>query len=373
MKPTNGQAIIQLFETWSPKKLMAMEQDPIGLAIGTLNKAVTKVLVTLDVTDEVVDEAIAAGCELIIAHHPPIFRKLAHIRTDTPQGKLYEKLIKNDLAVYAAHTNLDVAEGGVNDLLAEALQLQNIGILTPTYTEQLFKLAVYIPREHALKLRVALAQIGAGQMGAYDSCSFQTSGEGRFRALDHAQPFVGTVGDIHMEPEEKVEVVIPQPLINKALRMMKQNHPYEEVAYDLYALATPAKQYGIGRIGLLAEPMTLAQFGAHVKKAFHVPTVRAVGDLHAIVRKVAVLGGSGDSYVSKAKYAGADVFVTGDISFHIAQDAEATGLSLIDPGHHIEAIMKQGVANKMTVLCTEHKMAVEFIPSNLSTEPFKFI
>lgn len=373
MKPTNGQAIIQLFESWSPKKLVAMDNDPIGLAIGTLNKPVTKVLVTLDVTDEVADEAIASGCELIIAHHPPIFRKLANIRTDTPQGKLYEKLIKHDIAVYAAHTNLDVAEGGVNDLLAEALQLQDIKFLTPTYTEELFKLAVYIPQQHALKLRVALAQVGAGKIGEYDSCSFQTTGEGRFRALDNATPFSGTIGEIHMEPEEKVEVVVPQSLINKVIRTMKQNHPYEEVAYDLFALATPAKEYGIGRIGVLSEPMTLAQFGAHVKTTLQVPAVRAVGKLDALVRKVAVLGGSGDHYVSKAKFAGADVFVTGDVSFHIAQDAEAAGINIIDPGHHVECVMKKGVANKMTILCTEHKMAVEFIASKISTEPFTFL
>ena len=153
MKIPNGNEIIQLFESWSPKSIACMENDPIGLAIGTLNKSISKVLVTLDVNDDVADEAIATGCQLIIAHHPPIFRKLSNLRTDTPAGKLYEKLIKNDIAVYAAHTNLDVAFGGVNDLLADALQLENKQIFEQTYSENLMKLAVFVPDGHADSVR----------------------------------------------------------------------------------------------------------------------------------------------------------------------------------------------------------------------------
>lgn len=373
MKLAKGQTVIQIFESWSPKKLASMENDPIGLAIGTLDKNVSKVLVTLDVNDAVVDEAIENQCELIIAHHPPIFRKLANLRTDTPQGKLFEKLIKNDIAVYAAHTNLDVAEGGVNDLLADALQLENTQVLVPTHTEQLMKLAVYMPIEHAEKMRTALSQVGAGRLGAYDSCSYQTTGEGRFRALEEATPYVGDKGKVHMEPEVKLEVVFPESLKNKVVKTMQQNHPYEEVAYDLFSLQTTAKTLGLGRIGKLANEMTLQQFCEHVKMTLQVPAVRVVGDLQSTIKKVAVLGGDGNKYVSAAKYAGADVFVTGDLYFHVAQDAEALGLSVVDPGHHVESVMKQGVADKMTALCAEHKVNCEFIVSQLKTEPFKFV
>lgn len=373
MKAVSGQTIIQLFESWSPKKYAAMENDPIGLAVGTLNKNITKVLVTLDVNHAVVDEAIEKGCELIIAHHPPIFRKLAHLRTDSPQGQLFEKLIKHDIAVYAAHTNLDVAEGGVNDLLAKALELHETKVLVPTYKEHYFKLAVYIPESHAKQLRTALAQIGAGHIGDYDSCSFQTAGEGRFRALDGATPFVGEKGEVHLEAEVKVEVVIPESLQKKAIRTMKQNHPYEEVAYDLYRLETVSKEMGLGRLGLLENPMTLKEFAEHVKRTLHVPAVRVVGDVTSTVQKIAVLGGDGNKYVSAAKYAGADVFVTGDLYFHVAQDAEALGLSIVDPGHHVESVMKEGVANKMTALCAEQNIPCEFIISEPSTEPFQFI
>lgn len=373
MKIANGHEIIQLFESWSPKKLACMENDPIGLAIGTLNKEVKKVLVTLDVNDEVADEAIQKGCQLIIAHHPPIFRKLANLRTDTPAGKLYEKLIKNDIAVYAAHTNLDVASGGVNDLLADALQLENKQILEKTYHENLMKLAVFVPDEYAEKVRFALAKAGAGHIGNYDSCSFSTNGQGRFRALEGADPFIGEIGEMETTDEEKIEVVFPHSIKNKVLKALLNAHPYEEPAYDVYTLAVETKEMGIGRVGTLKEPMTLKQFAQFVKTQLNVPMVRVVGQTETFISKVAVLGGDGNTYIHAAKRSGADVFVTGDVKFHIAQDAQNLGLNIIDPGHHVEKVMIKGVADKMAQLCSNSKLSVEFIQSEIDTEPFIFI
>ncbi|KYG92268.1 Nif3-like dinuclear metal center hexameric protein [[Bacillus] sp. KCTC 13219] len=373
MKLVNGNEIIQLFESWSPKKLACMPNDPIGLAIGTVNKTVTKVLVTLDVTMAVVEEAIEQGCELIIAHHPPIFRKLSHLRTDTPAGQLYEKCLKHDIAVYAAHTNLDVVEGGVNDLLADALQLENRKILEHTYSEQLIKLAVYVPAEYATTVRTALANARAGQIGAYDTCSFTTAGEGRFRALEGAKPFVGEIGEVNIEPEQKIEVVFPSSQKNRVLKAMLNAHPYEEPAYDVWAMALTTNEAGLGRIGTLQEPLTLQQFAEFVKVQLNVPCLRVVGDLQQTVAKVAVVGGDGNSYIAAAKRAGADVFVTGDIGFHMAQDAEVNGLSIVDPGHHVEKVMIKGVTEKMTALCKEKKLPVQFIESTIHTEPFQFI
>ena len=373
MKKANGNEVIQLFESWSPKKLACMPNDPIGLAIGTLNKNVSKVLVTLDVTDAVVDEAIASGCELIIAHHPPIFVKLSNLRTDNPQGRLYEKLIKNDIAVYAAHTNLDVAQGGVNDLLADALKLQNRQILEQTYSESMMKLAVFVPNEAADTVRAALATAGAGEIGNYDTCSFSSVGEGRFRALEDANPYVGAIGEVQIEPEQKIEVVFPQSIKNKVLKAMLNVHPYEEPAYDLFTLDVQTNEQGLGRIGKLAEPMTLKAFAEFVKVQLDVPCVRVVGPVDGLVQKVAIVGGDGNKYIRTAKFAGADVFVTGDIGFHMAQDAEVQGLSIVDPGHHVEKVMIKGVAEKMATLCTSKKLQVEFIQSAIHTEPFTFI
>ncbi|QBK26260.1 Nif3-like dinuclear metal center hexameric protein [Ureibacillus thermophilus] len=372
MKKANGNEIIQLFESWVPKKLACMENDPIGLAIGTLNKEVTKVLVTLDVNEEVADEAIEKGCQLIIAHHPPIFRKLSNLRTDTPSGKLYEMLIKNDIAVYAAHTNLDVAEGGVNDLLADALELENREILEKTYSEHLMKLAVFVPVDHAEELRYVLAKAGAGKIGNYDSCSYSTAGTGRFRPLEGANPYIGDVGEIESTEEEKIEVVFPTSMKNRILKAMLNAHPYEEPAYDLYTLAQETNEYGIGRIGTLKETMTLRQFAEYVKERLNVPMVRIVGKENETVSKVAVLGGDGNKYIHIAKRAGADVFVTGDMYFHVAQDAQAIGLNIVDPGHHVEKVMIKGVKEKMTALC-DGKLDVEFIESEVNTEPFIFI
>ena len=373
MKSVNGNEIIQLFESWSPKKYACMPNDPIGLAIGTLNKPISNVLVTLDVTHEVVDEAITQGCELIIAHHPPIFMKLSNLRTDNPQGALYEKCLKNDIAVYAAHTNLDVAPGGVNDLLADALKLENRQILDHSYDEHMMKLAVFVPTTESEAMREVLAKAGAGRIGNYEACSYTLAGEGRFRALDGANPTVGEVGELHVEREEKVEVVFPSSIKNKVLKAMLNAHSYEEPAYDLMAMEIKTNEQGLGRIGKLKEPMTLKEFAEFVKVQLDVPALRVVGPLDRSVQKVAVVGGDGNKYIKTAKFAGADVFVTGDIGFHMAQDAEVNGLSIVDPGHHVEKVMIKGVADKMTQLCTVKKLPVTFIESNVHTEPFKFI
>ncbi|GLC88589.1 Nif3-like dinuclear metal center hexameric protein [Lysinibacillus piscis] len=373
MKAVNGQEIIQLFEAWSPKKLACMDNDPIGLAIGSLNKSVSKVLVTLDVNEAVVDEAIAQGCELIIAHHPPIFRRLAHIRTDQPAGRLYEKLLKNDIAVYAAHTNLDVAEGGVNDLLADALQLEKRTILEETYAEKLLKLVVFVPTVHADTVREALAKAGAGRIGAYEACSYTTMGEGRFRALEGATPYVGQIGTLHIEEEVKIEVVLPESSKNRVLKAMLNAHPYEEPAYDIICLEQQTNVMGLGRVGYLPQEMTLQNFANFVKQQLDVPAVRVVGDLQSKIKKVALVGGDGNKYIYAAKRAGADVFLTGDMYFHTAQDAQAIGLQIIDPGHHVEKVMIAGVANKMANLCEQQKFAVTFIQSAIHTEPFIFV
>ena len=372
MKETNGQHIISLFEQWAPKSL-AVDGDPVGLQIGTLNKTITKVLVTLDVNLDTVEEAIVNGCELIIAHHPPIFRGLKNMRTDLPQGILIEKLIKHDIAVYAAHTNLDIATGGVNDLLAAALQLENIEILEQTYSEQIMKLAVFTPKESTELIRTALASAGAGQMGDYTDCSFTSKGEGRFKPSDLADPFIGQANELAIVEEDKVEVIFPKSMKNKVLKALLTNHPYEEPAYDLLLQESEVNEKGLGRIGTLQERQTLSEYAQVVKKQLNVPFVRVVGDLTKEVKKVAVLGGDGNKYIQTAKRAGADVFITGDLYFHVAQDAEAIGLAVIDPGHHVEQIMKIGVAEYMTELCSHNKLAVEFIPSKISTEPFQLI
>ncbi|SER82817.1 Nif3-like dinuclear metal center hexameric protein [Psychrobacillus sp. OK032] len=372
MKQPNGQQIISLFEQWAPKSL-AVEGDSIGLQVGTLNKPVSKVLVTLDVNQKVVQEALELGCELIIAHHPPIFRGLKNMRTDLPQGKLVEQLIKHNIAVYAAHTNLDIATGGVNDLLANALKLENVEILEQTTAEKLMKLAVFTPKESTEQVRTALANAGAGQIGDYTNCSFTSQGEGRFKPSACADPYIGNANVLTVVAEDKVEVVFPISIKNRVLKALLTSHPYEEPAYDLLLMDVEVNEKGLGRIGTLANPVTLSEYAQTVKEQLQVPFVRVVGELDKPVQKVAVLGGDGNKYIQTAKRAGADVFITGDMYFHVAQDAEAIDLAVIDPGHHVESIMKTGVADYMNTACIEKKLACTFIPSKLSTEPFQLI
>lgn len=371
-KIPNGHEIIQLFEEFSPKKY-AMEGDKIGLQVGTLNKPVKSVMIALDVLEEVVDEAIEKGVDLIIAHHPPIFRPLKSIVTDQPAGRILEKCIKHDIAVYAAHTNLDVAEGGVNDLLASALELQDIEVLVPTYEEKLKKLVVFVPAEHADSVRSAICEAGAGAIGNYSHCTYNGSGTGTFLPMDGANPFIGTSGKLEKVEEVKIETIVPESKLKKVLKSMLNAHPYEEVAFDIYPLENSGPSLGLGRIGTLPKEMSLEEFAGHVKKALDVEKVRVVGNLDETVKKVAVLGGDGNKYFTHAKFKGAHVYVTGDMYYHTAHDAMMMGLNIVDPGHNVEKVMKQGVSNYLSEVFRQKKLEVKVFPSKIHTDPFKFI
>ncbi|UII54900.1 Nif3-like dinuclear metal center hexameric protein [Cytobacillus spongiae] len=371
MKKVNGHEVIQLFESFSPK-IYAMEGDKIGLQIGKLNQPISNVLVTLDVLEEVVDEAIEKDVQLIIAHHPPIFRPLQKITTDTSSGRIIEKLIKHDIAVYAAHTNLDVAKGGVNDLLAESLQLKNVEVLVPTFETRLKKLVVFVPRENADQLKAAIGNAGAGAIGNYSHCSYSSDGMGEFIPGNGSNPYIGERGKLEQVEETRIETIFPAHLEKKILTAMFKHHPYEEVAYDVYPLENKGEALGLGRIGDIDE-MTLEEFADHVKKSLDVKGVRVVGNLSDKVKKVAVLGGDGNKYISSAKFKGADVYVTGDMYFHVAHDALMMGLNIVDPGHHIEKVMKKGVAELLTKMCEEKGYEVTVFPSTLNTDPFQFL
>ena len=371
MKKINGHEIIQLFEQFSPKQY-AMEGDRIGLQIGRLNKPVHRVMTALDVLEEVVDEAIEKEVDLIIAHHPLIYRPLKNIMTDQMPGRMIEKLLKHDITVYAAHTNLDVAKGGVNDLLAEALELSNTEVLVPTHEIHLKKLVVYVPTEQCKRVKEALGNAGAGAIGNYSHCLFSSSGIGQFLPEENANPYIGDKGKLEQVNEERIETLFPDYLEKKVVQAMIKAHPYEEVAYDIYRVDNKGESLGLGRIGEIQE-VTLGEFANIVKNALDVPTVRVVGDLQSKIRKVAVLGGDGNKYISSAKFKGADVYITGDLYYHVAHDAMMMGLNVIDPGHNVEKIMKKGVANYLTKVSVEKGYDVSVFPSEQKTDPFQFV
>lgn len=357
-------------EDWAPKEL-AYDWDNVGLQIGSFQKPVRKIMITLDVLESVVDEAVEKDVDLIIAHHPFMFNPMQQLDTDTVKGRIIHKLLQHDITVYASHTNLDVAPGGVNDMLCDLLGIENREALIPTYTEPLYKLTVYVPISYADAIRNALGDAGAGHIGNYSHCTFQTEGQGTFKPLEGTNPHIGIQGKLEYVEEVKIETIIEQSKLNDVVQAMIKLHPYEEVAYDVYPLENAGVTYGIGRVGNLAEQKSLQELCEQVKADFDVSSVRVTGDLANKIKKVAVLGGSGEKYIHKAKEMGADVYITGDMTFHSAQDAWQMDLPVIDAGHYIEKVMKQ--ATKQYLDQQLHNKNLEVIVSEANTNPFQFL
>lgn len=325
-------AIIEAMDKLAPRHL-AESWDNVGLLLGSPDQAVSNILVALDVTSAIAEKARRDGVDLIIAHHPLIFKALTGIRTDLQPGKTIAILLKNDIALFAAHTNLDTAPGGVNDILASRLGLVDSRPLSPDHPEKLLKLAVFVPESHVEEVRQAIAAAGAGHIGNYSHCTFQTAGTGTFLPLDGTNPFIGKPGKLEYAPEFRLETVLPEAVSGRVISAMLKAHPYEEVAYDIYALENPAIIHGLGRVGRLAESTALTDFVDAIKKALAIQQVRVAGAIARTVCTVAVCGGAGGSLVRKAAAAGADVLVTGDVKYHEAQEARELGLVVIDAGH----------------------------------------
>lgn len=367
-KQINNASVFQVIESWAPKSL-AYEWDNVGLQIGSYNNQAHKVMVTLDVLESVVDEAIEKEVDLIIAHHPLLFRSLKQINVDTPIGRTIKKLMNHHITVYAAHTNLDIANGGVNDLLCDELNIKKQDYLVHTGTEDLYKVMVYVPLSHANEVRDAMSNAGAGHIGNYSHCTFQTEGQGTFKPLEGTNPYTGKINQLEYVEEVKIETIVEESTLKSVIHSMKNAHPYEEVAYDLYHLANEGESFGLGRIGLLKEQLTLESLCKHVKKTFALDHVRVIGNLSKSVHRVAVIGGSGEKYIHQAKQRGADVLITGDVTFHMAQEAEEIGLAVIDAGHYIEVVMKEAIKSKLENHFSD--TCANFIISETNTNPFQ--
>src|SRR5699024_2367540 len=370
MKEVKHQTIIQTLEKWAPKNL-AYDWDNVGLQVGAMNDRTKNVLVTLDVLESTVDEAIEQDANLIIAHHPMIFKPLKTIDFNSPKGRVIKKLIEHNITVYAAHTNLDIAKGGVNDLLIDVFPITEKTNLIPFKNEALFKLVVFVPVDHESKVRDALSEGGAGHIGHYSHCTFQTKGQGTFKPLEGTNPYIGKQDRLEFVDEYKIESIVKEQQLSTAIDAMIKSHPYEEVAYDIIPLANKGMTFGLGRIGNLHQPMTLKELCDHVKSAFKMTHVRVTGDVTKKVKRAAILGGSGEKYLTKAKHAGADVYITGDMSFHQAQLAEDIGLAVIDAGHYIEQAVTKAIQDKLQPKCVDQH--VDVLVSNINTDPFQFM
>jgi dinuclear metal center YbgI/SA1388 family protein len=306
--------------------------DNSGLIIGDDSNEITGVLICLDSTEEVVEEAVLKKCNLIIAHHPIIFGGIKKINSQNYVGRTIVKAIKNNISIYACHTNLDNTKEGVNKKIADKLGLLNLSMLQPK-PDTLKKLVVFVPKENAEILKKALFDAGAGEIGNYNNCSFTSTGIGTFKPLVGANPQVGTINKLHQSNEEKVEVVFQVPLQNEVVKAMLGSHPYEEVAYEIYTLSNTNRYIGSGMIGYLPHEIEEVAFLENVKKVMKANCIKHTQLLNKKVLKVAVCGGSGSFLLKNAIAQKADIFITSDFKYHEFFDAEKS-IIIADIGHY---------------------------------------
>lgn len=324
------QEIIKAIEEFAPPAYQE-SYDNAGLLIGNAKQEASGVIVNLDCTEAVVDEALQKGANLIVVHHPLIFRGLKRITGKNFIERIVIKAIKNDIAIYAAHTNLDSVQGGVNSAICDKIGLINRAVLSPV-KGALSKLVVFVPQAQADNVRKAIFEAGAGQIGDYDCCSFNLNGQGTFRGSDNTNPFVGEKNKLHFEDEVRIETILPNYMTSKVVSAMIEAHPYEEVAYDLYPLNNEHNRVGLGMVGELENPVDEIAFLEMLKEKFEAKIIRHSQLAGKQIKKVAVCGGSGSSLLDKAKASGADVFVSGDFKYHQFFDAN-NRIVIADVGH----------------------------------------
>lgn len=324
--------IISALEHFAPLPLQE-DFDNSGLQVGNRNEECKGVLLCVDVTPAIVDEAIEKDCNLIVSHHPLLFKGIKRLTGTSLVERTIIKAVSADIAIYSCHTSIDNAFNGVSWKMAELLGLQNVKTLSRQECKMI-KLSVMVPIDHLDAIRLALFDAGAGKLGNYDSCSFISKGEGTFRALDGANPFVGNKHELHYELETRVDVILPMWLKKKVEQALLMAHPYEEPAYEFIKLDNESRYTGLGTIGQYEEPVTPHALIEEVKKVFHSPITRCstfCKDL--MIKKIAMCSGSGSSFIKDAIMAGAQAFITSDTRYHDFIDY-ANDILIIDIGHY---------------------------------------
>ena len=341
--------------------------DNSGLQVGTPENEIFSAMISLDVTEEVVDEAIANNCNLVISHHPLIFNGIKSLTGRSFTERTIFKAVKSDIAIYSAHTNLDIFNNGVSWKMAEKMGIEDITVLSPSQNK-LLKLVTYIPVSHLETVRNAIFEAGAGIIGNYDQCGFTTGGAGSFRANDNAKPFVGEKGKIHFEDEIRFETILFTHIREKVVMALLDAHPYEEVAYDLYALENSNVEIGLGCIGKLAEPVSEDDFLKLVNSALGARGIRYSRLTGKKIWKVALCGGSGISMLNMAINSGADAYVTADIRYHDFFKSE-NKLLLVDAGHFETEKFSREILKDL-IIKKFPKFAVRFSETN--TNPINY-
>ena len=358
--------LIAVIEKYAAPELQE-DYDNAGLITGNQYWDCQAVLCTLDVTMETVREAKECNCNLIIAHHPIIFRGLKRINGNTYVEQVVIEAIKNDIGIYAAHTNLDNILLGVNGMMAKKLGLGNISVLQPKH-KMLRRLITFAPIDKAEQVRNGVFAAGAGHIGKYSECSFNSNGTGTFKANEGADPYVGEIGERHHESETKIEIVYPFYLENQVVKALKHHHPYEEVAYDIFSMDNVHFGIGAGIIGELNQPKDEKDFLKFIKETFMAEGIRHTDLLGKPIKKVAVCGGAGSFLIKKAAQMGADIYITADVKYHEFFDAQGK-LVVADIGHYES---EQFTVELIHDLLVEKFPTFAVLKTRVNTNPVKY-
>ena len=326
---TNIKKVIKVMDQIAPRHL-AESWDNVGLLLGDENKMVQNILVALEVTDDVINEAIEKNVDLIITHHPLIFKPLKQINSNDPISQMVLKLIQHNINLFTAHTNLDISEVGTCHYLADLLELERVSYLTTTSEDNLYKINCYVPVSHKEDVKEALFKAGAGQYEDYDSCAYETNGIGQFRPLEGANPFIGDIGKVEYTEEVCIETIVKHHDLSNVINALLKAHPYEEPAYDVIKTEKIINQRGIGVYGYTQT--TIIDLVNELKDILEVEHLKVVGDLNKKISSVAVVTGAGSNYIRQAAKR-VDVLITGDLKYHEAHYAKQLKLNVIDAGH----------------------------------------
>ncbi len=359
--------ITDYLEAWAPLS-QAEDFDNVGLLVGNYNTKVSGILVTLDTTVAVVDEAIANNCNLIISFHPIIFSGLKRINSSSFVERVVTKTIKNNIAIYSMHTALDNAFNGVSGKIADIIGLEEKRILIPKLNT-IKKLTTYIPNTYANIIRNALFEAGAGNIGNYEKCSFNVQGQGTYKGNENSNPTIGKKGELHTEPETLISVTFQSYLENNIINALFKAHPYEEVAFEVVSLNNKNQNIGLGIIGNLSKSTDTDNFVDLLKNKFGAKGIRTSALVNKSIKKVAVLGGSGSFAINNAKRAKADIYVTADLKYHDFFKAD-NKLILIDIGHYES---EQFTKNIIVDYLTKKFLNFAVILSKIYTNPINYI
>lgn len=367
-----AKTLMDFMEEWAPQSL-AERWDHPGLQAGDPARPVRKVLVSLDLTKENARYAAENGVDMVISHHPFLFRALQKVDLSTEKGKILALCLSRGICAFAAHTNLDTAAGGVNDALADVLELKNRRGLVPIHEKRLFKFIVFVPALQEDEVRRAIADAGAGSLGAYSRCSFSSRGIGRFLPGVDAHPFLGKPLEEETAEEVRIEAVVREEKISAVLSAMRAAHPYEEPAYDLYPMACGGVWDMMGRVGELPREMAGLEAVDYIKEKLGLPVAKFAGNPDRRVKTVAVLGGAGVEFASMAAKAGADLYLTGDVKYHEAQDAAAEGLLVVDGGHYYtERVVVPVIAKRLREAAEKHGWEITVIEDPVGKDIFEY-